>query len=259
MADRAAMAAERLLTLRSSGETVTELPSDLQPRDVAEAYEVQDRMVALRDEPIAGWKIGATSAAIQELLGVSEPIAGPLYASTMFPSPAELKAADFRHYAIECEFAFRIGTSLAVGDGLYDQEAVSAAVDAVVPAIELISPVFESPLKGYFPSRIADGAMSAGIALGAATEVSGAPDLTASDVTLTVDGDETAKGNGALVLEDPRRALHWLANHLKLRGHTLTAGQMVSTGTMTGLTTLNRGQTAEGDFGEFGSVRVRFV
>ncbi|MEL6298828.1 MAG: fumarylacetoacetate hydrolase family protein [Pseudomonadota bacterium] len=252
-------AAEELNRLRLARATTDELDATLQPAGIAEAYEIQDRMIRLTGQRPAGWKVGATSGVIQDKLGVSEPIAGPLYEQSMFPAPAELAAAEFSHHAIECEFAFRIGRSLAVGDGPYTLEAVASVVEAVVPAIELISPVFETALGGHFPSRVADGAMSAGIVVGAATAVDGAPDLRDAAVALSVDGAEVASGRGADVLGDPREALVWIANHLKSRGRTLDAGMLVSTGTMTGLVHLEPGQTAEADFGRFGRVSVRFA
>ncbi|MEO1321059.1 MAG: hypothetical protein AAFV30_10900, partial [Pseudomonadota bacterium] len=91
-------AAEELNRLRLARATTDELDATLQPAGIAEAYEIQDRMIRLTGQRPAGWKVGATSGVIQDKLGVSEPIAGPLYEQTIFPAPAELSAAEFSHH-----------------------------------------------------------------------------------------------------------------------------------------------------------------
>jgi 2-keto-4-pentenoate hydratase len=83
-------------------------------------------------------------------------------------------------------------------------------------------------------------------------------DLAAHQVRLEIDGRAKATGTGALVLGHPLNALAWFVNRYTGRGRTLPAGQIVTTGSTTGLVILEPGQTAVGDLGVLGRVSVRF-
>ncbi|NJO23779.1 MAG: hypothetical protein HC868_13690 [Sphingomonadales bacterium] len=77
-------------------------------------------------------------------------------------------------------------------------------------------------------------------------------------VRLHVDGVLKGEGTGSLALGDPRNVLDWVVNRLTRGGVGLEKGQIFSTGTCTGVVTLEKGQTAVGDFGTLGKVEVRF-
>ena len=77
-------------------------------------------------------------------------------------------------------------------------------------------------------------------------------------MTLSIDGEEAASGSGADVLGHPLNTLVWLANDLSRRGIGLQEGQVVTTGTMTGMTPCRPGATAVGDYGPMGTVQVTF-
>jgi 2-keto-4-pentenoate hydratase len=83
-------------------------------------------------------------------------------------------------------------------------------------------------------------------------------DLPAAKVRHLVDGEEIAASSGANVLGNPLNSLAWLANHLAGRGRELTAGQWITTGAATGPLPAPAGSTVTGDFGELGTVEVRF-
>ncbi len=71
-------------------------------------------------------------------------------------------------------------------------------------------------------------------------------------------GKVTREGSGAQVLGDPRVALTWLANELSKLGITLAAGQVVTTGTCLTPLPVAPGDHVTADFGELGSVTLRF-
>ncbi len=75
----------------------------------------------------------------------------------------------------------------------------------------------------------------------------------------TGDGEAVADGVGANALGDPLNVLEWTANHLSALGDGIRAGEVVSTGTCTGLTPIAPGETLVADFGDLGRVEVRFV
>lgn len=253
-------AAAVLANLRRTVATIDALDEAIAPQSVPEAYQVQDGLIAELGGKIVAWKVGATAEAVQAKLGVDEPFSGPIFASALHRAPASLSAANYTHRLIECEFAFRLGDDLAPRPGApYSLDEVKAAVDATCPAIEIIAPSFDVAIGGSAHSRIADLGVSAGLVVGEAVTDWRALDLAEHPVTLRVDGAEVATGTGGLVLGHPLNSLHWLANHMTMRGRTLSAGMVVTTGTTTGLYDLAVGAEAVADFGALGAVSLSFT
>jgi 2-keto-4-pentenoate hydratase len=251
-------AARRLADLRRRGEVARRLPPELVPASLAEAYAIQDRFRALWGAPVAAWKIGATAKPVQARFGVDEPFAGPVFAPDVLESPAAPAAAAFPHHCIECEFAFRLGRALPARAKDYTRAEVIEAVDAAIPAFELIGPRFEDLLFDQAATAVADCALNAGLVLGLPQADWRGLDLPGHAVRLTVAGELRAAGTGASVLGDPLNVLEWAVNHLSGRGIGLAVGQIVSTGTATGIQYLAPGETAVADFGPLGRIEVCF-
>ena len=134
-------AANVLVTARRNNQQLQGLEDGLNPESMDEGYALQDAFIRIWDQPMAGWKVGATNDKVQELFGVSEPFHGPFYAPTTLTSPARPKSAEFRPLCIESEFAFRFGSSLGARESTYEREEILDAVVAVLPAFELISQI----------------------------------------------------------------------------------------------------------------------
>jgi len=251
-------ACERFRRVRAGGAPLAGLPESCRPQSVADGYAIQEAFVAAYGQPVAGWKVGATAAEPQRLFGVHEPFYGPILAPLVFASPAELPAADFALRGIECEFAFRLAADFAPREEPYEVDEVAERVSAPIPAIEIVSPRLDHPIKYGAPSAVADCGVNGGLVLGAATLEWQAIDLAAHEVRLEIDGERKAAGTGALVLGHPLNVLAWFVNRYTAGGRTLQAGQIVSTGTTTGLMILEPGQTAVADFGALGRISLRF-
>ena len=84
-------------------------------------------------------------------------------------------------------------------------------------------------------------------------------ELSGHECSLVINGEERARGDGARALGDPLNVLVWLANHLARRGITLEAGEVVTTGTCTGLEHVYAGDVIVGDFGALGRVEVELM
>lgn len=251
-------AAALLADARRECRVLSQLPDALTPADVAEGYAVQDAFRRLWSDTVVGWKAGATATPVQARFGVAEPFAGPFYAGDTFHTPARIAAGRFAHLCLESEFAFRFGRTLAARSVPYTRAEVLDAVDALVPAIEIVGPRFDSlALSG--PVAIADCALDAGFVLGEPVADWRGYDLPAHKVTLTVEGKVRAEGTGAKVLGDPLSALLWTVHHLGSRAISIQAGQILSTGTTTGLEYILPDETAVADFGPLGNVEVRFT
>jgi len=106
-----------------------------------EAYAVQEALAELLAEakgPVVGYKIALTSRVVQEMVGMSEPAAGVVFANTVHRSPASVSRDDYVHLGIECEIAVQLGADLPPEGIPYDRESVAEAVESVATAFELI-------------------------------------------------------------------------------------------------------------------------
>lgn len=258
MPDPIDRAAQMLAQLRRDRKLLSELPADIRPETVAAAYRVQDRFRAVWGQPVAGWKIGATAKPVQAKFGVEEPFAGPFFNPDVYTSPGRPKSAHFPHHCLESEFAFRFGRPLAPRPARYSRDEIGAVIDAVIPAFEIVGPRFDNLLFGKAPTAIADCGVNAGMIFGEPITNWRQFDLPRHAVRLSVNGTLKAEGSGANVLGDPMAVLEWAVNHLSARGIALEPGQIISTGTTTGIAYVEAGDTATADFGAIGKVEVRF-
>src|SRR5688572_19893281 len=133
-------AAKRLFESHERRERFAPLPPGLAPRTASEAYAIQDAFVALRAQKLgalAGYKIALTSAEMRRFVGVDTPQAGTMLLSTLHPSPARVRAADYQRLIVEFEVAVQIEQDLPAADRPFSRDAVARAVGAVMPALEL--------------------------------------------------------------------------------------------------------------------------
>ena len=84
-------------------------------------------------------------------------------------------------------------------------------------------------------------------------------DLSSHAVKLFKNDKQVAEGYGANVLDGPLSVLEWTANHLSLLGQSIKAGEVVTTGTCTGVTPVRPGDMAIADFGNLGQVELQIV
>jgi 2-oxo-3-hexenedioate decarboxylase len=210
------------------------LPEECRPRTPAEGYRIQDLLTAALDAAIGGWKVGATGAAARKLLGARGPFAGRVLAGRIFETGAALPGSAYGVRGLEAEFAFRLAKPLPPRARPWGLAAVKSAVGAVHPAIEVVGPRFAAGLACGLPSLIADQGGNAALVLGPKLRGGTTLDLRKVAVAMEVDGQVVGSGTGADVLGDPWASLLWLANHARRRGG-LAAGQVVTTGTCTGL------------------------
>ena len=159
---------------------------------------------------------------------------------------------------LESEFAFRFGADLPSRPAPYSREEILAAVDALIPAFEIISPRFNRLAADKFPQVVADFCANGGAVLGTPCEDWRNIDLPAHGVKLFMGGTLRQEGKGAAVLDDPVNVLEWFVNKFRAQGFAVAKGQFVLTGTMTGIHTAEVGQIAMADFGDLGKVEVIF-
>lgn len=251
-------AAKLLKSARVEHSVLDELPPGLRPRDFDEGYQIQDKLVDLASEPVAGWKIGCTNIEAQKRIGTSEPIAGRLLISQVFRSPARISGRKFFVRIVEAEFSFKLGEDLRATAAPFSAAHVRSAVQHLCPAIEVADSRFRDRTKVGAASLIADNANEGIFVLGDCTKDWNDLDLATHPVVLSANGIMFDRRSGANVLGHPINALTWLANDRAKRGGDLLAGQIITTGTITKVYLAKAGDLVEAEFGALGTVRLEF-
>lgn len=221
-------AATLLLQARRTGRPLEELPPDVRPQDVGAAYAVQDELAAALGG-IGGWKVGAASP-------TAEPGCSPLPAAGIVPSGHAFPRGAFRLNGLEAELAFTLARDLPPRAAPYTEAEVLAALRSVHPVIEIVDSRF-ADMRAVDPlSALADFASHGALAVGAGRAAALRIDQTRQPVTLASGGATLYAGVGGNAAGDVFRLLAWLANHAAGRCGGLRAGQIVTTGSCSGLT-----------------------
>lgn len=228
-----------------------------------DAYAVQAAFVGLKRAAgarVIGWKIGLTSRAMQDALGIDIPDSGVLLEDMLFPDGGEVAAGRFIQPRVEAEIAFVMKADLA---GEVTREVVLAATQVVVPALEILDTriLRVDPVSGRgrgIVDTIADNAANAGIVLGAQRHDPGAFDLRWVGAIVARNGVVEETGLGAGVLNDPVQGIVWLARRLGRYGQRIVAGQVILSGSFIRPVECPAGTVIEADFGAFGRVGCRF-
>jgi 2-keto-4-pentenoate hydratase len=229
------------------------------PKTNEEAYAIQDAIVRLSGLRRRGYKVGSTSEEAQRLLGTNEPGAGALLEPYVHASPARIAIVPAQMPAIEGEFAFRLGRDVPPRHEPYTMTEVLSVIDGVAGAIEVVGTRFSGGLSGK--GRLlttADCGVNIALVTGPWTPFSG-QDLRQHAITMTVNGVAKGAGTGSRALGDPLNVMLWLVNHQSARRVGLKAGEIVSTGTCTGVDRVQPDDHAHADFGTLGAVELVFT
>ena len=254
--DATRSAAECLIGARKTATAIEALPPECVPRSLDDGYTIQEAMLDLCGWPLAGYKIGCTSDHAQKMLGADAPFPGRVFRPFLHQSPATLATADFINPGVEGEFAFELSHNVPSRPTPWKREEIESCVGALHPAIEIIDTRFTRFADAGVPNLLADNGANGGLVLGKAIVDWPSINLADAGVVMSVGGAVSGQGCGRDVLGHPLDALTWLANDLSRRGRGLMAGQIVTTGTCTGMQHISPGSTAVADFGALGTVRV---
>src|ERR1700688_4789153 len=139
--DRLNAMAQWMWDARARRRPYRNLPDDLKPASLAEAYAAQEAYYRLAEPvygAVCGAKIATTTKVMQELMGIDHPCGGAIFSHTIHYSPAHLHTAKFVNVRIESEIALMLGAALPASGAPWTRDAVAPAVSAAMPAFELI-------------------------------------------------------------------------------------------------------------------------
>lgn len=225
---------------------------------VHEAYAVQQAIVQKKleaGEHLIGMKIGLTSRAMQQMVGVTIPDYGHLTDKMLILEGQPCPSAELLQPKVEGEIAFCLkkdikGPSAGIAD-VYD------AVDYVVPALEVV----DSRIRDWkitLADTVADNGSSARFVVGSGMRPIHRVDMRLTGMTLEKNGELAGSGTTAEVWGNPAAAVAWLANQLFQYGITLKAGSVVLSGALTAALPARAGDCFTASFYGLGSVSLRF-
>ncbi len=250
-------AAEFLLWSRRYGAAPRDLPRELEPADLEDAYAIQLETAKLRGQRVAGYKIGLTSPLAQQSAGVSAPIAGRLARGDIIRAPESIELPSQHLRIVEAELVFEIGRTLSEANLPIREQTLRESVGAVYAGIELCNSrliAADPPLA----SVVADNSNADLLILGEPL-----PDWQAAlrgelPVLLSCRSGDPVHGSSLRVLGSPLKSVIWLANWLLSRGERLEPGCLIASGSCTGMTEIARNDAVIAIFGGIARVTADF-
>ncbi|SDI47463.1 2-keto-4-pentenoate hydratase [Alteribacillus bidgolensis] len=249
---------EHLTEAEETGQGVEPLTSLNPELGIKQAYQIQltniQNKVTAGDK-IVGKKIGLTSKAMQDLLGVGEPDYGHLLNSMQVENKGSVTKEKVLQPKVEGEIAFVLKEELRGPD--VTTEDVLKATDYIVPALEIVDSRI-SDWKITLADTIADNASSGLFVLGDKKVNIKDIDLKNEEMILYKNSVEVNKGKGSAALEDPAYCVAWLANKLFEYDITLKAGEVILSGALSAAVDASSRDTFKASFPVLGEVEVSF-
>ena len=239
--------------------TVPNLRDRVAGLTIVDAYHIQARFVERRiraGEQVVGKKIGVTSKAIQNAIGVFEPDFGHLTSAMAFDDGATVSLNSLIQPKAEAEIAFILKHDL-VGPGITATD-VLRATDHVRACFEIV----DSRIVGWdikIQDTVADNASCGVYALGSDKVDPRDLDLTLAGLLVEKNGEPVASGVGAAVQGSPLNSVAWLANTLGSLGMPFRAGEVILSGALAPFIPIAGGDTLVAHIGGLGSCAMSFA
>ena len=222
------------------------------------AYRIQQHMVGRRlaqGDKVVGKKIGVTSKAVQQMLGVPQPDFGYLLSSMIADQVSSVSFDSLIQPKAEAEIAFVLKRDLC-GPHVTNAD-VLAATEGVMACFEIVDSRIDN-WKIRIEDTVADNASRGVFVLGSQLIDPRKIDLQLCGMVLEQNGELVATGAGAAALGSPVNAVAWLANALGRYNIPLKAGEVILSGSLAAMIPVKRGDRFRTQIGGIGDCSVRF-
>ena len=227
--------------------------------DLAKAYEIQTINSKIRiaeGARVVGSKIGLTSVAVQKQLGVDQPDYGLLYDDTEVLNGGDISCKELMQPKVEAEIAFVLKKDLNA-TSITTSEMLSA-IDFALVSIEIVG----SRIKDWnirITDTIADNASASHFVLGHQPVLLENIDLINCNMIMFKNGEKVSEGKGAACLGSPINACIWLAKTMAAHGTPLKAGEVILSGALGPMATIEAGDHVKAMIEGLGEVSVNFT
>ena len=252
-------AAEALAQARASRRPIPPVSASHGISGLDAAYAVAENNTRVRLESgrrIVGLKVGLTSRAVQQQLGVDQPDFGILFDDMEFLNGQEVPMARLLQPKVEAEVAFVVGRDIVGAAPTYSE--FLGCLSHALPAIEIVDSAI-ADWKISLVDTVADNASSGLYVLGDQPVQLGALSLGEIGMQMTKNGQPVSIGSGAACLGHPLRAAYWLARTMAGRGQGLRQGQVILSGALGPMVPVAAGDLVQANIGALGEVSCRMV
>jgi 2-keto-4-pentenoate hydratase len=252
-------AANALREARVSRRSIAPISSEYALTGVDAAYAVADintQATIASGRRVVGKKIGLTSQAVQRQLEVDQPDFGVLFDDMEFLNGQDVPVARLMQPKVEAEIAFVVGRDLAGPLPSWGEFVGSIAY--ALPALEIVDSAI-TDWKITLVDTIADNASCGLYVLGDQPVVLGTLQLADLGMEMTANGQVASTGSGAACMGHPLRAAYWLARTMVERGQGLRAGELILSGALGPMVTVQSGDRLHATLGALGTVSCRMV
>lgn len=255
----AARAAGLLAAARLSGVRLSGFPPELTPVSLKDGYAIQECVARLRAVPVAAFKVGLTTPEAQRANGASEPIVGRLARADLRFAPAQIALKKPHLGIVETEVIFEIGRELYASNAPFSRADIAQSVARAYAGIELCDSRFSNGDDLSLAHLVADNSNADLLIMGEVLPNLAEGVLTDLPVSLLRNDCPPIAGSTSKVLQHPLNSVLWLANWLAERGENLTSGQLIATGSCTGMVEVTPNSLVSASFGTLAQVSAQFV
>lgn len=252
-------AASALHSARATGTPIAPISASHGIAGLNEAYAVAEINTQVRlseGRRIVGLKVGLTSQAVQQQLGVDQPDFGVLFDDMEILNGQDVPMARLMQPKVEAEIAFVVSRDLTGTRPSYAE--FLACLGYALPAIEIVDSAI-ADWKISLVDTVADNASCGLYVLGDQPVPLGQLALGELGMTLSKNGQTVSVGTGAACLGHPLRAAYWLACTMAERGRGLRAGEIILSGALGPMVPVVAGDLVQARIGALGSVSCRMV
>ena len=249
-------AAKFLLDAENERTDVAPITDTWEDLDVAQGYLIQDELIRRRvqaGEQVTGVKLGLTSRAKQERMGIDSPLTAVLTDAMRIAADSSAPYDKLIHPRVEPEIVFIMEKDLRGPD--VDIESALAAVATVHAGFEIIDSRF-ADFRFLLPDVVADNASSSYFLFSEEGVKPADIALVSELVIVKVDGQEVDRATGAAVQGHPAAALALAANSLHALGKFIPAGSIVLTGGLTDAVAMDDASRFTAEFATLGSIEI---
>lgn len=257
--DAVQQAALALRTARAERRPIAPISASHGIAGLEAAYAVAEANTAVRlaeGRRIVGRKIGLTSTAVQQQLGVDQPDFGMLFDDMEFLNRQDIPAARLIQPKVEAEVAFVVGRDVVETEPSWAEFLRS--IDCALPALEIVDSAI-ADWKITLVDTVADNASAGLYVLGDQPVLPGALSLGELGMETSCNGEVVSVGTGAACLGHPLRAAYWLACTMAARGQGLRAGEVILSGALGPMLPVRAGDLVQARIGALGTVSCRLA
>ena len=253
------LAANILFRHRLNKTGLKRLPEELSPKNISDAYKIQNELkilyLTLKDNITIGKKIGCTNSYAQQQVNIFEPFYGNLFSKYCEKNGCNLKSSSFYKPFIEPEISFRLKNDIDINEAPFSIKDSNHLFDKMFPSIEIVDFRFGENIKevGILNLIISNGASEFYI-MSEKYFLIDEINLENQKVTVLIDDKIVEEGNTKLVLDNPLNSAIWVINKLASNGEPMLKGQFITTGTCTKAIPLKKNSKIKAFFGDLGSV-----